>query len=152
MTSTDLQDAWTPPPPDTGGTVQQGEPERTPAFGDPEEFFSQFLAVHIQRRLGGSYTWCAQWWLHSEGLSRIGSMWTAFEYLRWEGALGMSTWWLHHADPHLAVLMSKDSGPFSACKPDKHSDALPALPHMPAPAGLWVAAGYAEPSDQHDTR
>lgn len=155
MTSTE-PGGWTPPPPQSppaGGHPQPGEAdERTPAFHDPEEFVVQYLAPHIQRRLGGSHTWCAQWWIHPEGLSRIVAMWTAFEFLRWEGALGMSTWWLHHADPHLAVLMSKDAGPFAACKPDRHSVALPPLSHTPAPAGLWVAAGYAEPSDQPDTR
>ncbi|GAA2148857.1 DUF4913 domain-containing protein [Actinomadura napierensis] len=154
--SADLGGPWTPPElddgPDSGESVQQEEEEeRAPAFQTPEEFFTEFLAPHIQRRLGGSYTWCPEWWSHPEGISRIVAMWTAFEHLRWEGALGMSTWWLHHADPHLSVLMSKDGGPFSACKKDAHNpNGLPSLPHHPAPAGLWEAAGYAEPSESTD--
>jgi hypothetical protein len=147
--STDLDGGWTPPElgDDLGGLGGLEDEERTPAFHNPEEFFTEFLAPHIQRRLGGGYTWCPEWWKHPEGISRVVAMWTAFEHLRWEGALGMSTWWLHHADPHLAVLMSKDGGPFSACKKDAHSaTALPPLPHHPAPPGLWEAAGFAEPA------
>ncbi|MEU9019224.1 DUF4913 domain-containing protein [Actinomadura sp. NPDC048394] len=153
--SADLDSSWTPPDlEDDADGLDDGQPaqeeeERTPAFSTPEEFFTEFLSPHIQRRLGGSYTWCPEWWNHPEGISRIVAMWTAFEHLRWEGALGMSTWWLHHADPHLAVLMSKDGGPFAACKKDGHNGtALPPLPHHPAPAGLWEAAGYAEPGPE----
>lgn len=116
--------------------------ERPAEFGNPEEFVQNFLAPHIRRRLGGRYTWCSQWWAHEEALSRITALWLAFEYLRWEGALGMSTWWLHHADPHLSILLSKDDGPFAACKPGRH-EVVDLLPTSPAPAGLWEAAGFA---------
>ncbi|POM25755.1 hypothetical protein BTM25_01380 [Actinomadura rubteroloni] len=117
------------------------EPE--PLFSNPEEFVVEFLSPLIQRRLGGSYTWCPRWWAHAEGLLRITALWETWEHFRYEGALGMSTWLLHHADPHLAVLLSKDNGPFSSCKPDRHV-ALPPLPHEPAPDGMWMAAAFSD--------
>lgn len=36
------------------------------------------------------------------------AIWRAWEYLRLEAALGISTWWLNHADPHMRVLMDKE--------------------------------------------
>lgn len=136
----DELDGWVPEP---TGNDQRGE--RPPLFANPEEFVINFLSPLICRRFGGSYTWCAQWWQHAEGLLRITAMWETWEHFRHEGALGMSTWLLHHADPHLAVLLNKDNGPFSACKPDRHVP-LPPLPHEPAPPGLWAASAFSDPA------
>jgi hypothetical protein len=35
-------------------------------------------------------------------------IWRAWEYLRFEAAMGLSTWWLNHADRHMRVLMDKE--------------------------------------------
>ncbi|MDA8368959.1 MAG: DUF4913 domain-containing protein [Nocardiopsaceae bacterium] len=133
----DLDD-WVPEPADSP------DDDRTPLFSNPEEFMVNFLSPLIRRRLGGSYTWCAEWWKHAEGLLRITALWETWEHFRHEGALGMSTWLLHHADPHLAVLLSKDSGPFAACKPDRHTQLDP-LPSAPAPPGMWAMAAFSDP-------
>jgi hypothetical protein len=147
LMSSDLDDdldGWRPEPADQQeGQEQGGQEKRATHFANPEEFVTRFLALLIRRRLGGSYTWCAQWWVHAEGLLRITAMWETWEHFRTEGALGMSTWLLHHADPHLAVLLSKDGGPFSACKPDRHVQLDP-LPSAPAPEGLWAAAAFSD--------
>lgn len=118
--------------------------ERTLKFANPEQFVTQFLSPLIRRRIGGSYTWCSCWWAHAEAVLRITAMWETWEHFRHEGALGMSTWMLHHADPHLAVLLSKDGGPFAACKPDRHVQIEP-LPTTPAPPGMWSAAAFSDP-------
>jgi hypothetical protein len=139
-------DGWIPELDDGPATAdgQGGEQQRAPLFSNPEEFVVNFLAPLIRRRLGGSHTWCSQWWAHAEGLLRITALWETWEHFRHEGALGMSTWLLHHADPHLAVLLSKDNGPFAACKPDRHTQLDP-LPSAPAPAGMWAAAAFSDP-------
>jgi hypothetical protein len=131
-------DAWVPDPSDE---QVEDEDEREPLFSNPEQFVTQYLALHICRRLGGTTTWCSEWWRHTEAISRITALWSAWEHLRWEGALGLSTWWLHHADPHLARLMSKDDGPFSSCKPDRHVPDRP-LPCKPAPPGMWDHSAF----------
>ena len=136
----DLDDGWEPVPDDASQN-------RRPVFTNPEEFMVGFLSPLIRRRMGGTHTWCAHWWAHPEALLRITAIWETWEHFRHEGALGMSTWLLHHADPHLAVLMSRDNGPFTACKPDRHTLPDP-LPTTPTPPGLWAAAAFTDPNGQ----
>ncbi|MBF5083754.1 DUF4913 domain-containing protein [Quadrisphaera sp. INWT6] len=93
------------------------------------QFVADFLAPSYRRTFDGrSRTWCPAWWQHSEAISRLEALWRAWEYLRREPALGMSTWWRDHADPHMAVLMSAE-GPFRHCDAEKgHSERLQPLP------------------------
>lgn len=145
----DGEDGWRPAPapaPRPADQPRQGRGDaapRTTYFANPEEFVDKFLSKLIRRRLGGSYTWCRMWWAHSEALLRITAIWEAWEHHRDE-PLGMSTWLLHHADPHMAILLSKDNGPFAACKPDRHT-LLDPLPTAPAPAELWSASAFSDP-------
>lgn len=55
----------------------------------------------------------------------------------------MSQWWIYHADLHLAVLLSKDSGPFASCKPDRRTEISP-LPCEPVPTELWAGEAFSE--------
>lgn len=84
--------------------------------------------------------WCPSWYADAQALSRLDSLWRAWETLRWDGALGMSNWWLHHVDPHLSVLMDPVTGPFAGCA-DGHRRSEP-LPIDEVPDGLF---------DQHTT-
>jgi hypothetical protein len=119
--------------------------ERTPYYGNLQDFVTDFLAPHIRRRLGGQLTWCAQWWRHEEAISRLAALHAAWEDARYGDAVALSNWWLHHADPHLNVLLSKDAGPFAACKPDRHVHLEP-LPCTPAPDGLFSSPAFSDPS------
>lgn len=112
-----------------------------PAFRDLESWVRDYLALHIRRRLGGSATWCPKWWAHAEAISRLTALWMAWEHLRTQDALGMSQWWIYHADPHLAVLLSKDAGPFASCRTDRHVELDP-LPCEAAPPGLWASGAF----------
>lgn len=141
MSTLETDDGWIPDPPaGSAGTSETAKP----VFPNVEAWVVGYLAPHIRRRLGGSATWCPWWWKHAEAISRLTAMWSAWEYLRLQGALGMSTWWLHHADPHLAVLMSRDNGPFASCKPDRHTE-VPPLPCEPAPPELWLGTAFSDP-------
>ncbi|MFF3847080.1 DUF4913 domain-containing protein [Streptomyces sp. NPDC002328] len=105
-------------------------------FPDVFVFVSDYLSQVIRRRVNGSSaTWCPKWWEHPEAGARLSALWLAWEHLRQDPALGMSTWWLHHADPHLRVLMDPDMGPFAACSPKDGHTAYPfdPLPVDPRP-------------------
>ncbi|WP_125264869.1 DUF4913 domain-containing protein [Streptomyces alboflavus] len=114
------------------------------AFQTVEQFVIEYLAPTIRRNLRGtSLTWCPEWWRHPEALSRLTALWRAWEHLRQDPALGISTWWLHHCDPHLRALMDTDTGPLSACSTDGHS----AFGHEPLPVrsadpALWLSPAF----------
>ncbi|MFI0466189.1 DUF4913 domain-containing protein [Saccharopolyspora sp. 5N102] len=105
-----------------------------PVFRNVEEFVVyRFLPMYC--RPLGDYRWCAQWWKHSEAVSRFHALWHAWEVLRYEPGTGMAVWYRDHLDPHLEVLLSS-KGPFSACSPEHHQDPVP-LPSVPAPEGWF---------------
>lgn len=109
------------------------------------EFVTEYLAPLIRRRLNRSVAcWCSSWWQHPEAVARLNSLWRAFEYLRRDEALGLSVWWIHHADPHLRALMDPDYGPFSGCDPrEGHSEyTLDPLPLTEVPPGLLDHDGF----------
>ncbi|WP_436775595.1 DUF4913 domain-containing protein [Yinghuangia sp. YIM S09857] len=115
------------------------EPESVLVFTSLESFVTEYLTQVLQRRLNrATAVWCPSWWDHPEALVRLNAMWRAFEHLRLDPTLGMSVWWLHHADPHLRVLMDPQFGPFAVCDPrEGHTDRpLSSLPFNPVPPGL----------------
>lgn len=124
-----------PEPLSTSGTpAQQATGELAEFyFADVFTFVTDYLAVMIRRPLDGtSATWCPAWWEHPEAGARLSALWLAWEHLRHDAALGMTTWWIQHADPHLKVLMDPRQGPFAACSPEGHAqDPLGPLPVEP---------------------
>lgn len=113
-------------------------------FATVEEFVREWLAPTVRRNLAGkSLTWCPSWWRHPEALSRLTAMWRAWENLRLDPALGISTWWLHHGDPHLRILMDREIGPFAGCKPTEHTARpYPPLPCQAADPALWLHPAF----------
>jgi hypothetical protein len=109
-----------------------------------ESVVTDHLAPMIRRRLTGSVTWCASWWAHPEAVDRLTALWRAWEALHAAPGVGLSTWWLNHADPHLDRLMDAQCGPFAGCR-DGHSDKLEALPvrsstlRAPTPRGTTLS-------------
>jgi hypothetical protein len=89
--------------------------------------------------------WCPEWYRHAEALSRLDSVWRAWEALRWDGPLGMSNWWLHHADPHMRALTDPLTGPFTRCG-DGHRAPEP-LPVLDPPEGLFTDSRTPLPRD-----
>jgi hypothetical protein len=141
-----FDDGWAPVPAAPAASGAGGQLEAPPAlmFPNVDAWVRGFLSPHLARRLGGTLNWCAKWYRHTEAVSRLTAMWLAWEHLRLDGALGPDEWWRHHADPHLAVLMSHDTGPFAACRPDHHVE-LPWLPCEPAPEEMWASSAFSEP-------
>ncbi|MFD5555287.1 DUF4913 domain-containing protein [Streptomyces sp. NPDC127068] len=108
-------------------------------FASLDEFYDEYLSQIVRRRVDGvRLAWCPDWWKHPEAIVRIAALWRAFEYLRLDSALGISHWWLQHADPHLAVLMHPLTGPFVLCSgPEGHTAELGPLPGNPSPPEMW---------------
>jgi hypothetical protein len=103
-------------------------------YPDPIVFFTDLLAPSYVRGVnnGSEFLWCPEWYKHPEALARMECIWRAWEHLRLEPALGLSIWWLHHADPHMSILMSP-GGPFRKCGYEGHKARTTpeelALPH-----------------------
>lgn len=100
-----------------GDTEQAPEPE----FSSVYEFVEEHLVYLYARKLAMKNTirWCPSWFEHAEAVSRLEGLWRAFESLRLDPALGMSTWWRDHADPTMSVLFSSE-GPFECCSERGH--------------------------------
>jgi hypothetical protein len=99
-------------------------------------FVSQWLAPAYARKLGHSQVWCPEWWQHFEAMCRLDALWRAWEYLRRDGALGMSIWWRDHADHHMTYLLDPE-GPFQTCRTHHSEFPLPDLPLVDPPEGLF---------------
>lgn len=127
------------PPADPADPTSSGQGDASaPFFADCEAWLTQWLLPTWTRAQSQSSVWCPQWWMHPEALSRIESMWRAWEELRLDAGTGMSSWWRDHGDYHLSVL-SAAHGPFKGCTLEKghRTRAVPVLPAQPAPAGLF---------------
>lgn len=117
------------------------EPEPELVYSSAVEFFAELLAQSYFREVneGAVFAWCPEWYKHPEALIRMEAIWRAWEHLRLDPALGVSTWWLNHADPHMRVLMDKE-GPFKKCAYDGHKTPpaeKTALPHVIPEAGIF---------------
>lgn len=124
-----------------GGGHSHTEPEPELVYSSAVEFFADLLSQSYVREVneGAAYAWCPEWYKHPEALIRMEAFWRAWEHLRLEPALGVSTWWLNHADPHMCVLMDKE-GPFKKCAYDGHKTPARdrnALLHTTPEAGIF---------------
>lgn len=116
------------------------EPEVEMAFRSLPEFV-EHLATMYRRPVGtgnGMGRWCPEWWKHPEAISRLESLWRAYENLRQGAGTEMSSYWRDHVDHHMRVLLSSD-GPFKFCSADEgHDPTRPKkLPLSPPPTGLF---------------
>lgn len=111
-------------------------PETEKAAEPPADVYPS-LQAFVERHLApllarpGARCWCASWWAHPEAVDRLRALWRAWEELQRGGGVGLSSWWVYHADPHLRILFDQ-AGPFGACR-DGHTDKLRPLPTIPVP-------------------
>ncbi|MBT1003965.1 DUF4913 domain-containing protein [Paenarthrobacter sp. DKR-5] len=124
------------------GSDAGSEPERKLVYPNAVEFFSDLLAPSYVRDVneGAAFAWCPEWYKHPEALIRMEAIWRAWEHLRLEPALGISVWYLNHADPHMRALMDTE-GPFKKCAYDGHKSprgpGLASLPHTEPEPGIF---------------
>jgi hypothetical protein len=100
-------------------------PTVDPAFPDSATWVARWLCPNLEREIKRTFEWCPQWWDHPEAVQRLEALWRAWEVLRLHGGTGMSTWWVDHADHHLALLCNPDIGPFGHCHTTHGRDIAP---------------------------
>ncbi len=111
-------------------------------YPNPIAFFAGTLGPSYVRDVGNGseFIWCPEWHQHPEALSRIEAVWRAWEYLRLDGSLGISTWWINHADPHMRMLMAPN-GCFKKCFYNGHTERTKpehlSLPHIEPEMDLY---------------
>ncbi|MWV51536.1 DUF4913 domain-containing protein (plasmid) [Rathayibacter sp. VKM Ac-2803] len=104
-------------------------------YGSADEWLRKYWRYTYRRRVSakgnGTGRWRADWWSVDEAVQRIEALWRSWETSRLDAGLGMSTWWINHAEPHMGALLATD-GPFTNATDEN-------LPGEPLP--------YAEPPD-----
>lgn len=131
-------------PPRPGAGAKAASSQEVPSadapqlvFGSVDEFVREKLRYMYRRVVGpqGPYRWRARWWEVPEAISRLDSLWRAWEALRLEPTFGMSVWWRDHADPHMRALMDPE-GPFKGSE-DRNATGDP-LPYENPPQGMFI--------------
>ncbi|GGK39696.1 DUF4913 domain-containing protein [Nocardia camponoti] len=91
-------------------------PEITNAYPNVVEFVVHYLSRVFRRQVTdvSDTVWCPEWQRHPEALIRLDALWQSWEHYRLQGGVGISIWFLQHADPHMAKLFDP-SGPFKYC-------------------------------------
>jgi hypothetical protein len=89
--------------------------DHDPVYPSVEVWVAEWLAPTLEREIKRTFEWCPQWWDHPEAVCRLESLWRAWETLRLDAGIGISTWFVDHLDPQLAVLCNPDIGPFGHC-------------------------------------
>lgn len=120
-------------------TVDHAEHSATtvhePIYTAVEDWVTEYFLPMFRRTLGGEYRWCAQWWRHGEAISRLTSLWHAWESLRLQPGTGIGAWYRDHLDHQIPVLMGS-RGPFYQCNESTHREPHEAAA-APAPSGWW---------------
>lgn len=106
-----------------------------PVYTAVEDWVIDYFLPMFRRTLGGEYRWCGQWWQHGEAISRLTSMWHAWEVLRLQPGTGIASWYRDHLDHQLPILMGA-RGPFYQCSESTHRDPREA-DAVPAPEEWW---------------
>ena len=127
--------------PDSSDVEQAANPEgfTSTYFGSADEWFRRYWRYTYRRRVSprgtGTGRWRADWWNYDEARQRVEALWRGWEASRRDPGLGVSTWWINHADPQMAALLAVD-GCFAASS-DENLAGEP-LPYAKPPAGLFA--------------
>ena len=107
-------------------------------YGSVDEWFRRYWRYTYRRRVSprgtGTGRWAADWWNYDEARQRIEALWRGWEASRRDPGLGVSIWWINHADPHMNALLAID-GCFAASS-DENLPGEP-LPYSRPPRALF---------------
>lgn len=122
--------------------VQRSFEESGPSlvYGSADEWMRKYWRYTYRRRVSargnGTGRWRADWWTVDEAVQRIEALWRSWEASRLDAGLGISAWWINHAEPHMRALLAAD-GPFAGTS----NENLPGepLPYCSPPGGMFDA-------------
>jgi hypothetical protein len=120
---------------DGGGAQTAPAAVPQPVYTAVEDWLDGYFLPMFRRTLGGEYRWCGQWWQHGEAISRLTSLWHAWEVLRLQPGTGIAVWYRDHLDHQLPILMGA-RGPFYQCSETTHREPHQAAA-VPAPGDWW---------------
>ena len=138
MSENDDEDAFGAP--DSFDLEQAAGPEAftTTYYGSADEWFRRYWRYTYRRRVSpkgtGTGRWRADWWNYDEARQRVEALWRSWEASRRDPGLGVSAWWINHADPQMNALLAPD-GCFAGCS-DENLPGEP-LPYTKPPDGLF---------------
>ncbi|RMI30701.1 DUF4913 domain-containing protein [Nocardia stercoris] len=117
-------------------------------YGSVAEFVEEYICKVYRRQVTDSVdvVWCPEWWRHAEAGARMLGLWESWYFKRNQGAVGISEWFIDHADPQMRILFSP-KGPFRFCSVrNGHSNYLTEhpLPMLRPPAEFMSDPGDAE--------
>jgi hypothetical protein len=101
-------------------TDSEDDEEETiePRYANVFEWVDCFFIKVIRRRInpdaGKGLAWDQRWWMYPEVVGRLKALHQAWEKARADkDPAAMSSWWIHHLDAHLRVILDGDTGPMS---------------------------------------
>lgn len=123
------------------------EPLYANVFGWVDGFFAQVIRRRINPEAGQGLSWDERWWLYPEVVGRLTSLHYAWEEARADDKpSAMSSWWIHHLEPHIRIIFDGQTGPMALAKPDASWSGFPALGSEPVPPELRdIILGEPEP-------
>lgn len=98
-----------------------------------DDYFVRVFGDALGYRPDDQLNWCPEWWRHPSAAIRLDALWRVWERHRLEGGLGISLWFLDHADPHLRAL-TDGNGPFRRCSIEHGHQETSPLPTAGLPA------------------
>lgn len=116
--------------------------QRTQVYGSVVQFVENYLAEVYRRKVADNgVAWCPEWWRHTEAVARLEALWQSWELYRLNGELGLSLWFLDHADSHMDMLFDP-KGPFAGCSMHNgHTDRVWPLSVKSPPPETFSTAG-----------
>jgi hypothetical protein len=105
------------------GSRRTRDPRPPATIHDLENWVVTYFRVVLERRVSNTRRWCPEWYNHPEVVTRIKLLYYSYmESMKYDDAIGQSTWFLEHLDKHVDAMLSAD-GPFAACSPQRHTPA-----------------------------
>ncbi|NMD64259.1 UNVERIFIED_ORG: uncharacterized protein DUF4913 [Nocardia globerula] len=108
--------------------AEEIEPMYADVFGWVDGFFAQVIRRRINPEAGEGLAWDQRWWLYPEVVGRLTALHYAWEEARASEKLSaMSSWWIHHLEPHIRVIFDGQDGPMALAKDDGSWSGFPQM-------------------------
>lgn len=136
----DEESDWydTPSADDTNPALDDDiEPQYTDVVGWVEGWFLPIIRRKVTDTAGSGQSWDARWWAYPEVVARLIALHYAWEEARASDQMSaMSSWWIHHLEPHLRIILDGENGPMANADRTGSWMGWPALAGEPVPVDV----------------